>query len=286
MARKDLFSINFEHILYLLKNKVYMTNEDLHSVHDSAKKMKYISSGLSFSEFHLKLIKNGLIQHSVKIKDRVYIRYSMYKDADLNIYEFTSTFDESRRFFSMSTSLNIQGLSNFRNNIIFLTKERVTKNILDEDNLTQEKIDQAFKKPYRRTKAIGKFLNYNIVLLEANKTNGKPFEVIEYNNYKVSSINRAFVEMISSVGYMRSTEDIINVFVPIKDKLDLNKILKVIKTFDFVYPYYQLAGFYLEQIGYTKNELKSFYKNLSEFNFYAQKERENYIFDEYWKIYH
>lgn len=286
MARKDLFSTNLEQILSLLKNKPYMTKEDLHSVFDASKSLRLIASSLSFSAFHNKLIKNGLLQDSVKIKDRVYVRYTMSQDINIQIYKFAATIEAKRRFFSMSTSLNVQGLSDFRQEIVFLTKERFNKNYYDNVELTQEKIDNAFSKPYRRTQAIGKFHGYNIALIEANRTGRNEFEVIEYNEFKVSSINRAFVEIISSVGYMKSATDIIKTFIPLKDKLDLDRVFKVIKKFDFVYPYYQLAGYYLERIGFSKTELKKFHKELSEFDFYTQKAQEHYEYDAYWKIYH
>ena len=72
----------------------------------------------------------------------------------------------------------------------------------------------------------------------------------------------------------------------IKRELDLEKIYDVIENFDSVYPYYQLAGFYLEKIGFKKSELIKFYDKKSELKFYTHKNQLNYDYNEYWKIYY
>ena len=54
----------------------------------------------------------------------------------------------------MSTSLNLQGYTNYRDNFIFISTELTDKTTYDHGNknaLLQEDIDNAFKKPYRRT---------------------------------------------------------------------------------------------------------------------------------------
>lgn len=183
----------------------------------------------------------------------------------------------------MSTALNLQGLSDFRSDYVFVSKERTTRIEQGNVTLTQEDIDNAFNKKPRRTNAYDKINKHIVVLLEANNTDA--FEIIEYNGYKVSSLNRAFVEMISNVQYLQSSEVIIDVFTKINDKLNLDTIYNIIEKFDFIYPYFQLAGFYLEKIGFSKTELEKFYTKQSELNFYTQKNKNHYVFDKYWNIY-
>ena len=68
--------------------------------------------------------------------------------------------------------------------------------------LTQENIDNAFSKRPRRTAAYDKIDNHIVILLESNNTNS--FGIIKYNGYNISSINRAFVEMITNIHYFQS----------------------------------------------------------------------------------
>nr|WP_172694173.1 hypothetical protein [Aliarcobacter cryaerophilus] len=149
-------------------------------------------------------------------------------------------------------------------------------------NITQEAIDKAFSNKPRKTKAYNTIYNYNIVMLESNNTQG--VGIINYNGYKVSSINRAFVEIISNIQYSKTPYDVIWEFRQLKDKLDINEIFKIIEKFDFIYPYYQLAGYYLEKIGFLKEELSRFFNNKTNLIFYTMKNKTNYDLDEYWGI--
>lgn len=184
----------------------------------------------------------------------------------------------------MTTALNMQGLTNFRDKYIFTSKERSIRVEQGSLNLIQENIDKAFKKNPRRTTAYDKLENYNIILLEANNT--ESFEIINYNGYKISSTNRAFVEIISNIHYFQSSDKIIEVFSKIKNSFDIDTIYDVIKYFDFIYPYFQLAGYYLERIGYTKDELHKFYAKKQNLKFYTEKNKKTYSFDRYWNIYY
>ena len=191
---------------------------------------------------------------------------------------------EKNSFFSISTALNLQGLSDFRSDYIFVSKERSTRIEQGSITLNQENIDNAFSKKPRRTNAYDKIDNHIVVLLEANNTDG--FGIVEYDRYRVSSINRAFVEMITNIHYFQSSQNLIQVLENIKNRLDIDKIYTIIEKFDFIYPYFQLAGFYLEKIGFPKVELEKFYTKRSELNFYTQKNKNQYGFDGYWKIYY
>lgn len=279
--KQDYFTFNKEDILKTIQAYEFLSQEQLKEILEQLKDKSLVSSSLSYNSFLLKLIDKGLIQKSITIRGHIKTRYTFSQD--FNIYDFCNSL-EKNSFFSMSTALNIQGLSDFREEYIFVSKERSTKIEQGNVTLTQENIDNAFSKNPRRTNAYDKIDNHVVVLLEANKTD--TFEVIEYNGYRVSSVNRAFVEMITNVQYLQSSETIIEVFTKIKEKLNLDTIYTIIEKFDFIYPYFQLAGFYLEQIGFLKAELVKFYDKKSKLNFYTQKNKNHYEFDEYWKVYY
>ena len=279
--KQDYFTFNKEDILKTIQAYEFLSQEQLKEILEQLKDKSLVSSSLSYNSFLLKLIDKGLIQKSITIRGHIKTRYTFSQD--FNIYDFCNSL-EKNSFFSMSTALNIQGLSDFREEYIFVSKERSTKIEQGNVTLTQENIDNAFSKKPRRTNAYDKIDNHVVVLLEANKTD--TFEVIEYNGYRVSSVNRAFVEMITNVQYLQSSETIIEVFTKIKEKLNLDTIYTIIEKFDSIYPYFQLAGFYLEQIGLLKAELIKFYDKKSKLNFYTQKNKNHYEFDEYWKVYY
>lgn len=277
--REDYYTKNKEQILYTLNEKRFFSINDIANILDELKEKNLVSNSLSQNDFYLKLLYDGLISHTITIRDVEKIRYTLNKE--FNIYDFVYSL-ERNGFFSMFTSLNIQGFTNFRENFIFISKERMQRVNFSSKNITQEAIDKAFSNKPRKTKAYNTIYNYNIVMLESNNTQG--VGIINYNGYKVSSINRAFVEIISNIQYSKTPYDVIWEFRQLKDKLDINEIFKIIEKFDFIYPYYQLAGYYLEKIGFLKEELSRFFNNKTNLIFYTMKNKTNYDLDEYWGI--
>jgi hypothetical protein len=277
--REDYYTKNKEQILYTLNEKRFFSINDIANILDELKEKNLVSNSLSQNDFYLKLLYDGLISHTITIRDVEKIRYTLNKE--FNIYDFVYSL-ERNGFFSMFTSLNIQGFTNFRDNFIFISKERMQRVNFSSKNITQEAIDKAFSNKPRKTKAYNTIYNYNIVMLESNNTQG--VGIINYNGYKVSSINRAFVEIISNIQYSKTPYDVIWEFRQLKDKLDINEIFKIIEKFDFIYPYYQLAGYYLEKIGFLKEELSRFFNNKTNLIFYTMKNKTNYDLDEYWGI--
>ena len=277
--REDYYTKNKEQILYTLNEKRFFSINDIANILDELKEKNLVSNSLSQNDFYLKLLYDGLRSHTITIRDVEKIRYTLNKE--FNIYDFVYSL-ERNGFFSMFTSLNIQGFTNFRDNFIFISKERMQRVNFSSKNITQEAIDKAFSNKPRKTKAYNTIYNYNIVMLESNNTQG--VGIINYNGYKVSSINRAFVEIISNIQYSKTPYDVIWEFRQLKDKLDINEIFKIIEKFDFIYPYYQLAGYYLEKIGFLKEELSRFFNNKTNLIFYTMKNKTNYDLDEYWGI--
>lgn len=279
ILREDYYTQNKKEILRIVKKKAFFSINDIAIILDELKEENLVSNSLTQNDFYLKLLDDGLVAHTITIRDIEKIRYTLNKQ--FNIYDFVYSL-EKNGFFSMFTSLNIQGLTNFRDNFIFISKERMKRVNFKSKDITQEAIDKAFTNKPRRTKAYATIYNYNIVILESNNT--QEIGIIKYKDYKISSINRAFVEIISNIQYSKTPDDVIYEFKNLKDKLDINEIFNIIEKFDFVYPYYQLAGYYLEKIGFLKEELSKFFNKKTDLIFYTIKNKEKYTLDEYWAI--
>ncbi len=277
---RDLFSKNIEKIKEILFTKKMYSQKELNTILMQLKQKGLIAQDTSSRIFFEKLqTKLDIKTHSV-VSDKINkVRYTF--NSDSNIYDIVASF-EKNSFFPMSTALNIQELHTCRDNFIFYAKELSEKHANNED-LHQDSIDKAYKRNYRYTSNIAKIENKNIVYLMPKHT-GR-FEVINYKGYSVSSINRAFVEMIVNVQYYKTFEIVIQCFKPLKNKIDTDTVFKVVEVFNFTYPYFQLVGYALEKIGFTKEELLPFKEKVSDLKFYTEKNKKEYYFDKYWNIY-
>lgn len=243
------------------------------------KHARLIPQSLSYTIFYELLLKMGLIRYEIELGNFNFVRYSFDKDVD--IYRLALSFKKNC-FLSMSTALNIQGYSNYRNDFVFVSCELPEKNC-EHNDLTQRAIDNAFSKPYRRTHSINNFEEKNIVYLTPKFT--KNYGVLK-GKMPTSSINRALVEMIINIQYFRNSLEIIRIYTPLKSKLDINEIYNVVNKFNLIYPYFQCVGFYLEKIGFKKEELSIFQAKIGELWFYTDKNQNKYSSDNYWQMYY
>lgn len=280
--KRDLFSKNVQKILTLAKSKTY-TPVQLNAFRNELKKRKYISQSMSH-ELFIKRI-NEYQQNQLDIEIGGDFLSVFTYDCDVSEEQMLLGFKKGS-FFSMSTSLSKQGLNDYRNEFIFISKELTAKNTKrSTSDLTQDAIDQAFKKDYRRTSVVGSFRDKHIVFLSPKNTHD--FGVITRSSgLRLSSIDRAFVEMVVNVQYFADSRNIIRVFEPLKDELRVDAIYEVLRKFDFIYPYYQSMGYYLEKIGFDKNQLQKFKNEVKGLKFYTDKKAKKYYYNDYWQMYH
>ncbi|MBX9599166.1 MAG: hypothetical protein K2X04_11420 [Burkholderiales bacterium] len=277
--RKSLLEINYSKIESLARSRYLYNHEQLRDLFNQLKTEKTIPQSLSFIGFYEYLLKIGLVKFEITLNEWRISRYSF--DKQIDVYRLAISLKKNS-FFSMSTALNLYGYSNYRNDFIFVSCESPKKE-LEYSALTQENIDRAFHKPYRRTQSVEQFNDKNIVFLTPKYT-GK-FAII-HEKFPTSSINRAFVEMIINVQYFRTSLEIIQTYIPLKSKIDLNQVFNIVKAFDLIYPYFQCVGFYLEKLGFQKEELTAFKERVSDFKFYTDKNQNNYLFDSYWQMFY
>ena len=277
--RKSLLEINYSKIESIARSCYLYNHEELRSLFERLKDEKLIPQSLSFIGFYEFLLKIGLEKFEITLNDRHISRFSFDKQVDT--YRFALSLKKGS-FFSMSTALNLHGYSNYRSDFVFVSCE-LSKRGRDHDILGQENIDNAFHKPYRRTQSVGKLNDKNIVFLTPKHT-GK-IAVINAK-FPISSINRALVEMIINVQYFRTSLEIIQTFIPLKSKIDVDEVFNVVEAFDLIYPYFQCVGFYLEKIGFPKEELVAFKEKLTNLKFYTDKNQDDYLFDSYWQMFH
>lgn len=74
-------------------------------------------------------------------------------------------------------------------------------------------------------------------------------------------------------------------YVNARDIIDTNKLYNYLNQLNYIYPYHQLIGFYLEKANYEEKRYLMFYKNISSSKFYLTYNISNKQYDEKWKIY-
>lgn len=230
------------------------------------------------------LIKSDLIikESSSGNNEEIFdIYYSPQKKIDL--FDIAATRSRSA-YFSHYSALFIHNLTLQIPKQIYLTNERIT--LHDHNNrLTQESIDNTFNKEPRITSNKRSFKNNIINLINGQCHNY--IGIIEFHdNLKVSDIERTLIDVVTRPFYSGGVTQVLEAFVNAKDLIDIDKFYNYYKKMDFIYPYHQAIGFYLEKAGYENKCITPFLKIKQEFKFYLTYNMKNKEYSKRWNLFY
>ncbi len=156
-----------------------------------------------------------------------------------------------------------------------------------EGNLAQEAIDRAFEKPARQTSNIASFQDYKIALLNGKYTNelGVMDLQVEGVAVRLTDIERTLIDIAVRPEYAGGVYEVLKAFTLAKGKVSVNKIKAYLSKIDYIYPYHQVLGFYLEKAGFPENRLKLLEKDIH-FDFYLSHGMENPTYSNRWRLYY
>jgi len=227
-----------------------------------------------------------LKKHNFNFPHRKVIKYSWGETSIYNI--FLALAENS--YFTHYTAMYLHNLTDQIPKTIYVNFEQSLKKRSKKASLVQGRIDFAFSRPQRETNNIAKYGNYNVCLLNGQFTDKAGVVEIstdEGRNLSVTNIERTLIDITVRPSYSGGVYETLNAFVRAKNRVSINKLTAILKNLDFIYPYHQAIGFYLERAGVYKKEQLDLLKNFDiKYNFYLTRQIKEKAFSDTWKIYY
>ena len=212
------------------------------------------------SEIKSKLVKKDLIkiEKIFNEKDKLYTFFKK-NGASVDIFDLASTRSRSS-YFSYYSAIYLNSLTLQIPKQIFLTLERkYDPNNVSSKEISQEIIDKAFATPPRITNNKRYYKNCSVNLIHGQGQNN--IGVTTFREiYKVSDIVRTLIDASVRPFYCGGVTQVLEAFIKAKNKLNIDKLFNYYSQMNFIYPYHNIIGFYLEHSGYNKSEIDSFKK--------------------------
>jgi len=240
---------------------------------------------LSAGSFIRLLLDIKLKEHRFQFPHRAVIIYSW---GDVPIYNLALSLADNA-YFTHYTALYLHNLTDQVPKTICVNFEQSLKRQSKKISLAQNRIDFAFSRPQRESKMIATYGDYNICLLNGQFT-GKA-GVVQINtdegkNLSVTDIERTLIDIAVRPAYSGGIYEILNAYIRAKDRVSINKLTAILKQLNFIYPYHQAIGFYLEKAGYSNDQIKLLKKFDINYNFYLTREIKEKAFSETWRLYY
>lgn len=178
---------------------------------------------------------------------------------------------------------------------IYTNLEQSPKNSWNSnEELQQKDIDLAFSRNMRLTNQIATFKlkgkEYKTYLLNGKHQNQLGVEnIMSFNLSKpsyITNIERTLIDIVVRPIYAGGVEEVLEAFKQAKGKCSVNRILAYLKKMEFMYPYHQSIGFYLEKAGYNEKVLSLLNQFEIKHKFYISYKMSNKEFSERWQVYY
>ena len=191
-------------------------------------------------------------------------------------------------YLSHATAVFIHGLTNEISRMVYANKEQSEKE-RPEGELTQASIDRAFANEARTSNYIFEFEGTRIVLL-SGKNSGR-LEVSDIPSstglaLSTTKLERTLIDIAVRPAYAGGAFQVLEAYRGARERVSVSTLVATLKKLDYVYPYHQSIGFYMQAAGYSKAQLERLRSLGLKFNFYVSYRTRDAQYDSEWKVFH
>ena len=225
-----------------------------------------------------------LTKEKLEFPSRTETRYLLGNASD---YELTLTL-KPESYLTHHTAAFLNGLTEQEPTHIYLNCEQPRRGGSGE--LTQEAIDRAFQNHVRISNNRASYHDNTIVQLNGMYTG--QYGVVDLmgpngEKLRVTDISRTLIDIAVRPIYAGGVFSVLNAYRLAKDKFSVKHLAETLKALDYIYPFHQAVGFYLEKAGcYDESDLGYFLHGEMRFNFYLTHKMDVVSYSERWQIYY
>jgi len=190
-------------------------------------------------------------------------------------------------YLSHGTAVFLHGLTEQIPSFIYVNKEQTPK-LRSASAVTPESLARAFSGQQRKSQYSFSYENSTIILL-SGKSTGRlevgPVSVDTGETVDLTRVERTLIDIAVRPDYAGGIYQVLEAYRAAKDRVSVNTLIATLKKLDYVYPYHQAIGFYMERAGYDVSRTNRLLKlgiSLDFYLTYGIKDRE---YDPKWHLF-
>jgi hypothetical protein len=203
------------------------------------------------------------------------------------IDEILMSIDE-KCYYSHYSAVQIHALTDQVPKTAYVNREQPAKPV-PSTALAQQRIDVAFRRPTRVSRNFVDYEGRRIYLLSGKQTGN--LGVIETDGpektrVRVTDVERTLVDIAVRPEYAGGVFEVLDAYKRAHGRVSVNKLAATLRKMDYVYPYHQVVGFYLDRAGVYKDSAVRLLRRFDlEYDFYLMHQIRDKAYCEGWRLF-
>ncbi len=214
------------------------------------------------------------------------IRRFIWKMLESSPYELAQSLKE-RAYLSHGSAVHLHALTDQLPKTIYINQEQSPKPS-PSGPLLQANLDRAFASKQRQTQAIATVGDWQFVIINGKHTDqfGVQDMEAEGTTLRVTGIDRTLIDIAVRPAYAGGVFQVLNAYRGAMDKASVGNILAALKTLDYMYPYHQAIGFYMQRAGWPASRYDRMKKLGLDHDFYLAYDMREKAYSEEWRLFY
>ena len=239
-----------------------------------------LAQNTTTKKFTAFLLRKGILKKAELTSEKRTIERYFHKQA--SVYEIAASI-KSRAYLSHYTAMFMHDLTDQVPKTLYITYEQPAKDI-KKTKLQQDRIDYAFRNPVHTSKDIYSWGDNKFCLINGKYTD--TIGVTQQGDIKVTNVERTLIDAAVRPVYSGGIYQVLEAYKRAKSNISVNKLVAMLKKINYIYPYHQVIGFYLNKAGYRSDLLQLLQDIEMKYDFYVTHTMKNTAYSKKWRLYY
>lgn len=285
MAIRDIILSKAREIISVSPKEVYL-RADLLNLYLELKQGTKIPERITPKYFSTLLLKENVLQEIIPSSPYPNPPKRYVRD-EFSMYELACSIHKGA-YLSHGTAAFLHGLITQQQKTIYVNKEQSVKPQSDTRDLDQDAMELAFSRKQRQSRYVLRYGKVSITLLSGKNTGRFGVQRVQWghvNELEATDIERTLIDITVRPMYAGGVEQVLQCYIAAKSLISPQKLFMALRKMDYVYPYHQAVGFYMQKAGFDPGVLADLRKDGLRYDFYLAHGMKRREYDSEWRIF-